>query len=93
VIGFTTPFSGCRRLLITEPREGGSLAAPFPWTPSLAHTVRHKSTKNKENVTPRYVPSAQAHPVLESSRFFRLILYWNQTPIPGSFQDWKMLEL
>jgi hypothetical protein len=30
---------------------------------------------------------------LETTIVFRLILYWNQTPISGSFYDWKMLSL
>jgi hypothetical protein len=30
---------------------------------------------------------------LETTIVFRLILYWNQTPISGSFYDWKMLAV
>ena len=47
----------------------------------------------KKGASPGRRPSnSQAHPVLETSCLFRLILYWNQTPIPGSFHDWKMLR-
>jgi len=34
----------------------------------------------------------QAHLALESNSDFRLIPYWNQIPISGSFLDWKMLH-
>ena len=71
MIGFTTPFSGCRRLLITEPWEGGSIAAPFPWTPSLAHRPGTNLSR-KENLT-------QNKPLP-----LRLILCWNQIAFSGS---------
>ncbi len=35
----------------------------------------------------------RAHPALESKAVFRLISYWNQFSISGSFLDWKMLGL
>ena len=38
-------------------------------------------------------PLFQAHDVLETSCRFRLMMYWNQMTIPGSFVDWKMLAV
>jgi hypothetical protein len=38
VIGFTTPSSGCRRPMITEPREGAQ-SPPLPLNPIRAQTA------------------------------------------------------
>lgn len=85
MIVFASAVAGCRRSLQCWPRDGGSSAAPFPWTPSPAHR------RQKRRFPRASEPSSQAHPVLETKSLFRLILYWIQIDFPGSFLDWKML--
>lgn len=72
---------GCRRLLSAEPREGGSIAAPFPWTPSqlTGPTLPERSIPKQPEASPPgssrigNKPPFQAHLVLESTSDSRLI--------------------
>jgi hypothetical protein len=86
MIGCNT--SGLRLPQMTACWPGeGAQSPPLPLDPIPAQQLN----TNKGEFFPQPNASSQAHLVLESSLHFRLILYWNQTSIPGSFQHWNML--
>jgi hypothetical protein len=71
--------------------------APFKKSKSKSNPAASGGPKNnpkKESTAQQIVISRfyfQAHPALESSLVFRLILRWNQITSSGSLSDWKML--